>query len=85
MLAYGIRLKNMDTIMAVLRSTCTLNKIAIMFKESTTNLDAEENLDFKLLIHNPNNINGFNEQQYEDDVNEVTQRAHLINNYFGRL
>lgn len=51
-MAYGIRLKNMDTIIAVITSTCILHNIAIMFNEDTINLDPEENeINFKLLIH----------------------------------
>jgi len=85
-LAYGIRLKNMDTIMAVITSTCILHNIAIMFNEDTINLYPEENaMNFELLIHNANNINGNDNRGHEDDVNGVNQRSHLINNYFGRL
>jgi len=56
LLAYRIRLKNMDTIMAVITSTCILHNIAIMFNEATINLDPEENaMNSEVLIRNANN------------------------------
>lgn len=51
-LAYGIRLKKIDTIMAIIVSTSILHNIAILFNDEIPDTDPEED---------PLNLNVFND------------------------
>ncbi|KAF0735571.1 putative nuclease HARBI1 [Aphis craccivora] len=83
-LAYGIRMKKIDTIMAIITSTFILHNIAIQFNVEIPDIDGNDPL--SLLINNGDlNINAINNQQQQDDVGGINQRANIINHYFSRL
>lgn len=79
-LAYGTRIRKMDTIMTVIVATAVLHNIARQMNEPEP---PEPDVDLGPLIEMGQIANNFNQAQ--ENITAETIRDGIINNYFANL